>query len=81
MKPVDAVARAEISRLKVQLHQMTTALQMSINAFDVAFKATERVIEALSTAPHQLTPQLGKREIREIRNARGQVLNMRTLLR
>ena len=81
MKPVDAVARAELSRVKVQLHQMTAALLMSVNALDVAFKSVERVLEALSKEPHRLAPDQGKAEIQELRQARAQVLQMRTTLR
>ena len=81
MQNVDVVARAEMSRLKVQIHQLKTALTMSVNALDVAFKSTERLIEQLSSPPHQVAPQQGKEEIEVIRQARAQVLNMRPLLK
>lgn len=81
MKNVDVVARAEISRLKVQIHQLKTALFMSVNALDVTFKSTERLIERLSNPPHQISPPEGKEEIEAVRQARAQILNMRNLVK
>jgi hypothetical protein len=81
MKNIDVVARAEMSRLKVEIHRLKTALRMSVNALDVAFKSTERVIECLSRPPHQIKAPQGKEEIEAVRRARGEILNMRNLLR
>lgn len=81
MKNIDVVARAEMSRLKVEIHRLKTALFMSVGALDVAFKSTERVIERLSSPPHQISPEQGKEEVEAVRQARAQILNMRNLLR
>jgi len=81
MTNIDVVARAEMSRLKVQIHQLKTALSMTVNALDVAFKSTERIIERLADRPHQISPQQGKEEIEAVRQARAQILNMRGLLK
>jgi len=80
MSPVDTIARAEISQLKVQLHQITTALRMSINAFDVAGKSIERVIDTLAAPPHRLEPDRAREEIDFLRQARAEMLAMRNLL-
>ena len=80
MQSVDLVARAEISQLKVRLHQMTTALFMAINALDMALKASERVAAAVSREPERPGAQGGE-AVDVLRQARAQILNMRTLLR
>jgi len=81
MKSVDVVARAEIANVKVRLHQMTTALRMAIDALDMAMKANERLVDRLSREPHRLDTEYGREEIDVLRHARGQILNMRLLLR
>jgi hypothetical protein len=81
MHSVDIVARAEMAQIKVRLHQMTTALQMSVNALDMALKASERIVETLSREPHRLAAEHGREEIDVLRQARTQILNMRMLLR
>lgn len=81
MANIDVVARAEMSRLKVEIHRLKTALTMSINALDVAFKSTERVLERLSNPPHRMSAQQGKEEIEALRQARAQILDMRGLVK
>ena len=81
MQSVDMVARAEMAQVKVRLHQMTTALFMGINALDMALKASERLVDALAQEPQRLEAQQARDAADVMRQARAQILNMRTLLR
>lgn len=81
MNPIDTVARAELSRIKVQLHQMTTAMFASIDALDRAFKSVENILGSLEHPPNQIDAAEAGEEIERIRRARAQILNTRTLLR